>query len=68
MNSDEQVDPNEIQLQEAHIEPASDTDDFESQQIFRAKEEILKPTGDQVQKGFKYFDLGVKLEIVLFEF
>ena len=45
MNSD-QVDPNEIELQEPHIEPASDTEDFESQQSFRAKEEILKPTGD----------------------
>ena len=29
--------------------------------------DIFRPTGAQVQKALKYYDLGVKLEILLFE-
>ena len=28
---------------------------------------VLKPTGAQIQKALKYFDLGMKLELILFE-
>ena len=44
----------------------NESDDDEENQIDHT--EFLKPTGAQVQKGLKYFDLGLKLEIILFEF
>lgn len=43
------VRPDDIDFEdEAHVEPASDTDEPESEEAFRAKEEILRPSGDQV--------------------
>ena len=30
--------------------------------------DVLRPTGPHFQKGLKYFDLGLKLEILLYEF
>lgn len=30
-------------------------------------EEVVRPTGKQIQKGFKYFDLSVKFEKLLYE-
>lgn len=45
---------------------ASDCD-TERQQMFEDPSEVLRPTGPHLQKGLKYFDLGVKLEILLFE-
>lgn len=30
-------------------------------------EDVVRPTGKQIQKGFKYFDLTVKFEKLLYE-
>lgn len=30
-------------------------------------EDVVRPTGKQIQKGFKYFDLAVKFEKLLYE-
>ena len=47
-SDDPSIDPNDIEMQDAaHIEPASDTDD-QSEHSFRAKDEILRPSGDQI--------------------
>lgn len=30
-------------------------------------EDVVRPTGKQIQKGFKYFDLTIKLEKLLYD-